>query len=108
MPRAARQYDIYLPLAFNDGRPIPKGHFVTVERRLLAQFPGVTSQKREFPMRGIWVDQNHVYHDHVIVITCLDFRKRGSTRFIVELKQYLLHEFEQLEILITETSLRVH
>jgi hypothetical protein len=34
MPRAARRYDLYLPLTFNDGRPIPDEHFDAVERRL--------------------------------------------------------------------------
>ena len=41
-------------------------------------------------------------------MTVLDFRRQGSTRFIGRLKRELLQEFEQLEILITEQSLRVH
>jgi hypothetical protein len=43
-----------------------------------------------------------------IILTALDFRPRGSTRFIGQLKQALLAEFQQLEILITEQALRVH
>ena len=41
-------------------------------------------------------------------MTVLDFRPRGSARFIAQLKQSLLTEFDQLEILITEQPLRVH
>jgi hypothetical protein len=41
-------------------------------------------------------------------MTVLDFRRQGSTRFLAQLKQALLREFEQLEILITEQPLRVH
>jgi hypothetical protein len=41
-------------------------------------------------------------------MTVLDFRRQGSTRFIAQLKQALLKEFEQPEILITEHPLRVH
>jgi hypothetical protein len=44
----------------------------------------------------------------VIIMTVLDFRRQGSTRFIAGLKQDLLREFEQLEILITEHLLWVH
>ena len=41
-------------------------------------------------------------------MTTLDFRRQGSARFIAQLKQALLRELDQLEILITEQSLRVH
>jgi hypothetical protein len=108
MPRAARRYDIFLPLAFNDGRPIPNHLFDAVERRLLAQFGGVTAQQRDFPLRGAWQTEAQLYLDQVIVLTVLDFRPRGSGRFIGDLKRSLLREFDQLEILITESSLRVH
>jgi hypothetical protein len=108
MPRTARRYDLYLPLTDNDGRPIPGEVFDSLERRLLARFGGLTSQQREFPLRGIWQGDARLYLDLVIIITVLDFRRQGSTRFIAQLKQALLREFEQLEILITEQPLRVH
>ena len=108
MAKAGRRYDIYLPLTFNDGRPIPRVHHIRVERQLLARFAGVTSLRREFPMRGVWQGESETYVDRVIVMTALDFRPRGSSRFIADLKRNLLRDFEQLEILITELSLRVH
>ena len=55
MARPARRYDFYLPLAFNDGGPIPEDQFDAVEKRLIERFGGVTSQQRNFPLRGIWV-----------------------------------------------------
>lgn len=108
MPRPARRYDIFLPLAFNDGRPIPTELFDAAERRLLVHFGGVTAQQRDFPLRGAWQSESQVYLDQVIVLTALDFRPRGSTRFIGDLKRDLLRDFDQLEILITESALRVH
>jgi hypothetical protein len=108
MPRSARRYDLYLPLADNDGRPIPDEVFKGVQRRLLARFGGLTVQQRAFPLEGIWQGSNRLYLDLVIIMTALDFRRQGSTRFIAQLKQALLREFEQLEILITEQPLRVH
>src|SRR5205807_9868512 len=100
MPRTARRYDLYLPLTFNDGRPIPDHDLDEVERRLLQRFGGVTSQQRDFPMRGIWQGETQLYLDQVIVMTVLDFRRQGSTQFIAKLKRDLLREFKQLEILI--------
>lgn len=108
MARSARRYDVYLPLADNDGRAISDAIFDAMERRLVARFGGLTAQQREFPLRGIWQGESRLYLDEVIVMTVLDFRRQGSTRFIAQLKRDLLREFEQLEILITEESLRVH
>jgi hypothetical protein len=108
MARPARRYDIYLPLADNVGRPFADELFDGVERRLAARFSGLTTQQRDFPLRGIWQGHGRTYLDQVIILTALDFRRQGSTRFIAQLKQTLVREFEQLEILITEQSLRVH
>jgi hypothetical protein len=108
MARSARRYDLYLPLTDNAGHSIDDELFDSVERRLLARFEGLTSQQRDFPLRGIWQGGTRLFLDQVIIMTVLDFRRQGSTRFIAQLKQALLREFDQEEILITEQSLRVH
>ena len=108
MAKSARRYDFYLPLADNDGRLIPAATFDAVERQFFARFGGITSQQPEFPLRGAWKEGEQIYLDQIVVVTVLDFRPRGSARFIAELKQDLLHDFKQLEILITEQALRVH
>ncbi len=108
MPRAARRYDLYLPLTYNNGRPIPDTAFADVELRLVKQFGGLTSHQHEFPLKGIWQGTTRLYFDQVIVMTTLDFRTRGSARFIKQLKTTLLALFEQEEILVTESFLRVH
>ncbi len=108
MSRAARRYDLYLPLTDNEGQPITDDVFKGVQRRLLARFGGLTAQQREFPLEGIWQGSTRLYLDQVIIMTVLDFRRQGSSRFITQLKRALLSEFDQLEILITEQSLRVH
>jgi hypothetical protein len=108
MARSARRYDLYLPLTYNDGRPIEDEKFDAVERRLLERFGGLTSQQRDFPLRGIWQGETRLYFDQVILMTVLDFRRRGSTRFPAQLKTALLQEFDQEALLITESPLRVH
>jgi hypothetical protein len=108
MARSARRYDIYLPLTDNADRPILDEEFDAVERRLIGRFGGLTSQQHAFPLRGIWQGEKRLYLDQVIVMTVLDFRRAGSTRFIASLKKDLLRQFDQEEILITEALLRVH
>src|SRR5438132_12681840 len=108
MARSAPRYDLYLPLTDNSDRPISDATFDAVERRLVARFGGLTSHQRDFPLRGIWQGEARLYLDQVIIMTVLDFRRQGSARFLAELKQALFRDFDQLEILLTEQSLRVH
>ncbi len=108
MPRSARRYDLYLPLNDNDGRPIANEVFQRLQGRLLERFHGLTSLQRDFPLQGIWHGGGRLYLDLVIIMIVLDFRRQGSARFIAHLKQDLLRDFAQLEILITEQALRVH
>ena len=108
MARTARRFDIYLPLTDNDGQLFPGALFKAVEERILARFGGLTAQQQEFPLRGIWQGASQLYLDRVIILTALDFRPKGSSRFVAQLKQSLLREFDQLEILITEQALRVY
>ena len=102
MAKAARRYDLYLPLRDNEGQPFPGTLFDSVEQRLMARFGGLTMQQRGFPLRGVWQEAARVYVDEIIIMSVLDFRRQGSSRFIAQLKRALLHEFDQLEILITE------
>jgi hypothetical protein len=108
MAKTARRYDIYLPLTFNDGTPIPSEHFVQIETQLVEHFGGVTTLQRDFPLRGIWQGDMRLFYDQVIVMTALDCRPRGSSSFIGKLKRAILGQFDQLEILITEAALRIH
>src|SRR5437867_1493916 len=93
MPKAAYRYDFYLPLKFNDGRPIPDERFSALERDLLGRFGGVTALQRDFPLRGAWQCESQLYLDEVVVLTALDFRKRGSAEFIARVKRELLRAF---------------
>jgi hypothetical protein len=37
-----KEYDIFLPLYYNDGEPIEVGKFQNVQSKLLTQFDGLT------------------------------------------------------------------
>lgn len=84
MARTARRYDLYLPLTNSAGHPIADAAFDSGERRRLDHFGGLTSQQREFLLRGIWQGGSNLYLDQVIIMmTVLDFRRQaadGSSR----------------------------
>lgn len=104
MPRPIRNVEIYLPLDYNDGRPIPESKFVGVQRELLARYGGVTSTQRQFPLHGLWKARERVYQDRVIVFSVMDFRDETeleAIRYLESLKARLKRKLHQLEVLIT-------
>jgi hypothetical protein len=109
MPRPIRNIEIYLPLEYNDGEPIPESQFVGVQRELLARYLGVTSTQRQFPLEGLWESRGRVYQDLVVVISVMDFRKETqfeAIRYLEKLKDRLKKKFDQREILITVQELQ--
>lgn len=110
MPRQARRYDIYLPLQYNDGTEIENEKFVQVQKEILRQFGGLTSMKREFPLRGLWENETRVYEDEVIILTTIDSsdKPEESEQFIIEYKETLKVLFEQKEIFITGQDLTIY
>jgi hypothetical protein len=108
MPRPIRSIELYLPLDYNDGRPIEESKFVALQNALLVRFGGVTSTQRQFPLQGLWRSQERVFEDRVIVFTVMDFRSETELeviRYLQRLKTRLLRKFAQLEILITVQQL---
>jgi hypothetical protein len=108
MARPIRNIDVYLPLDFNDGRPIPESKYVSLQQELLDRFGGVTSLQRQFPLQGVWQAGTHVYHDRVVVFSVMDFHagtQLESLRYLERLKGRLKKKFDQLEILITVEEL---
>ena|SRR5437867_9521815 len=108
MARPIRSIEIYLPLDFNDGRPIPEAKYVSLQQQLLNRFGGVTSVQRQFPLQGVWQSSGEVYHDRVVVFSVMDFTGASQLeclRYLEKLKRRLKKQLEQLEILSTVAEL---
>jgi hypothetical protein len=107
MARPIRSIEIYMPLDFNDGKPIPESRYVSIQQELLSRFGGVTSVQRHFPLQGLWQAGAEVYHDRVVVFSVIDFRvetQLACLRYLERLKGRLKKKLDQLEILITVTE----
>ena len=108
MARRIRSIEIYLPLDYNDGRPIPEAKYVSLQQELLNRFGGVTSLQRQFPLQGIWRTESRTFQDRVVVFTVMDFGTENqfqSLRYLERLKARLKKKFDQLEILLTVQEL---
>ena len=108
MARPIRSIEIYVPLDFNDGRPIPESKFVALQEELLARFGGLTSIQRQFPLMGAWQSGASIYRDRVVVFSVMDFHNQTQLeclRYLGRLKTRLKRSFDQKEVLITVSEL---
>jgi hypothetical protein len=108
MARPIRSIEIYVPLDYNDGRPIPISKYIALQHELLNRFGGVTSVQRQFPLQGIWRTGTETYHDRVVIFSVMDFREETQLdclRYLERLKERLKKKFDQLEILIVVAEL---
>ena len=108
MPRPIRRIEIYLPLDYNDGRPIEESKFIHLEDELLDRFAGLTAVQRQFPLQGLWRSSSEVFRDRVVIFTAIDFQTKTDfeiVHYLERLKRRLKKKFAQLEVLITLQNL---
>jgi hypothetical protein len=95
-----KEYDIFLPLRYNDGSPIELIKFAKLQERLLAEFQGLTYFPQ--PNQGFWKLGDIAYRDEIVIFRVLESDSRRARRLLRELKEELKAEFRQEEILIVE------
>src|SRR5207302_606612 len=73
--RRVKEYDLYIPLAYNDGTPIESRKLVRLRNRLLKQFGGLTF----FPQsnEGFWTVAGVTYRDRIVIYRVIT----GDVRF---------------------------
>ena len=93
-----RRYEILLPLAHNDGRPVDRKKVEQSREELVERFDAVSVQPQH--VLGIWVQQGIRYEDTSLRLI-VDVEDVPEIRqFFVEFKKTLLERFEQIEIYI--------
>lgn len=95
-----KEYDIFVPLFFNDGSPIEAVKFQRLQAELLENFEGLTFFPQ--PNEGFWKLGDVTYRDEIVIYRVLTNRVRNARRFLSKLKQRLKKELQQEEILIIE------
>jgi hypothetical protein len=98
-----REYDLFVPLNYNDGTPIDPDKIPEISRRLLDEFGGLTFFSQ--PNEGLWRMGDVTYRDDVVIFRVLARNRRSARRFLSALKAELLESLKQEEILIVERSI---
>jgi len=95
-----KEYDIFVPLFYNNGTPIELTKFQALQGWLLERFDGLTY----FPQanQGFWKFGNITYRDEIVIYRVISQDSAASREYLTKLKENLKQEFQQLDILIIE------
>ena len=98
-----REYDIFIPLFYNDGNAIEPTKFQDLQRRLLEQFDGLTY----FPQanHGFWKFGEITYRDEIVIYRVIGRDATSARQFLGDLKEHLKRDLRQEEILIIEREI---
>src|SRR6266511_87715 len=95
-----KEYDLFVPLYDNDGRPVEPQTFQALQQQLLQQFGGLTFFPQ--PNQGFWTMAGLTYRDAIVIYRVITSDAQEARRFWSALKERLKHELQQEEILIVE------
>ncbi len=95
-----KEYDIFIPLYYNDGTSVEAARFQDLQTRLLERFEGLTYFPQ--PNQGFWKFGNITYRDEIVIYRVITQDPASARAFLANLKEQLKQEFQQQEILIIE------
>jgi hypothetical protein len=97
-----KEYDLYIPLFYNDGSQIEEEKFVRLREQLLAAFGGLTFFSQ--PQKGYWQFAGVTYRDEIVIYRVFAKNVRSARKFLTRLKKELRKELKQKKILIIEKA----
>lgn len=95
-----KEYDLYLPLHHNDGRPVEVARIERLKRSLTDEFGGLT----HFPQQneGLWKIGGRTFRDKIVILRVLTDDAKRARQFFDHFKQELERELGQAEVLVIE------
>ena len=98
------EYDIFVPLFYNNGEPVEGTKFQKLQEWLLDNFEGLTFFPQ--PNKGFWKMGPVTFHDEVVIYRVLVPDGKKVARLMAQLKEKLKNQFKQEEILIIRRKVK--
>src|SRR5437868_10430276 len=92
------EYELYVPLHYNDGRRIDPEKLRALKKRLVDQFGGLTHFQQE--NEGLWKIGDHTFRDRAEILRVLVNDEAAARKYFTQLKADLTREWEQQDFLI--------
>ena len=100
-----KEYELYVPLTYNDGTSIEADKIYRIRNQLLEQFGSLTFLPQ--PNEGFWRMGTLTFRDSIIIYRVIASNVRQSRRFFRNLKEQLKRDLRQEEIFIVEKDVKV-
>ncbi len=97
-----REYELYVPLHYNDGRPIEPEKLSRLKARLVQEFGGLTHFPQE--NEGLWKVGSYTFRDRIVIFRVLASDYPKAERFFSQLKEDLKRDWAQNDVLIVARS----
>jgi hypothetical protein len=102
-----REYKIYLPLKYNDGKPIESRKITAIWDELADKFGGVTVSSLSAPYQGRWKYGGVEFIDDIVTVEIVAGDDFQTKKFFQDLKARLKRDLRQIDILITTHGIQV-
>ncbi len=102
-----REYKIYLPLKYNNGKDIEEEKLREIKADLVEAFGAITVSSLSSPYQGRWKYGGVEYIDEIIKIEVVATNDRAAKKFLTEFKERLKESLRQIDILITTHGIQV-
>lgn len=93
-----REYELYLPLHYNDGQPIEGEKLAEVKQQLAAEFGGLTYFPQE--NEGLWKVGAFTFRDRIVILRIISTDLLKAAAFFAKLKEHIKKEWQQTDVLI--------
>ena len=103
MPPKLR-YEFYLPILYNNKKPVEKSKFRQVKNRMLKDFRGVSTHPGIISGRWLDPNSNKLYADELIKFEVCVYGSITNQLYFEKLKEELKELFKQNEIYMLYTE----
>jgi ATP-dependent Clp protease ATP-binding subunit ClpA len=103
--QAVREFDLYVPVRYDDGSPVEPDKLARIRTRLVEQFGGLIELRH--PIEGLWKIGNTTLRDELIIYRVLTSEAARALLFFTQLKEELKTDLRQDEVLIVTRNVEV-
>jgi hypothetical protein len=100
-----REYDLFVPLHYNDGTPVERDKLARLRQRLVDEFGGLIDLHHQH--KGYWKIGGVTFRDEIVIYRALVDDAAEARRFFRELKEELTVDLRQEDVLIVERQVEV-
>jgi hypothetical protein len=100
-----KEYDLYVPLLYNDGEPVEAEKLSRLKTRLIDQFGGLTHFPQE--NEGFWKIGNVSFRDQIVILRVLTDEPLKAQLFLAQIKKEMKKDWQQQDVLIVAREVKI-